>query len=40
MNWEKIWAEFSEWHNENEQSEWKEQQKIIEKIVEQELKKR
>ena len=40
MNWEKIWAEFSKWYIENEQSEWTEQQKIIEKIVEQELKKR
>ncbi len=40
MNWNNIWAEFTEWYNENDQSSWEEQQIIIEKIVEQELKKK
>lgn len=35
MNWKKIWAEFTEWYNKNDQSSWKEQKEIIEKIVEQ-----
>ena len=34
MNWESIWAEFTEWYNENDQSSWEDQQKIIEDIVE------
>jgi len=39
MNWKSIWAEFTDWYNENEQSEWEEQQQIIEEIVERHRKK-